>query len=230
MDGTTCAMSSPFTDFSMFDYTTIILYIYGDKRSDLQSTTGTLLNQYVSDVTTQTSSSFQSDFNEALAGAGILDLFSTITIQTAPSYNAPVMGTSKISAQSTDTVITITGLSLSSGAGVFYAIADSDSTGAPTRYQVRVMVNNDDTPVNAGGTVYTSDTVSLSIPDLIPETDYTVYFYGTNEDRTQYAPVTSLYSLQISTQAAGFMSASSRMEINFTFIFALFGALYALLM
>lgn len=230
MDGTTCAMSSPLSDFSMFDYSTIVLYIYGDKRSDLQSTTSSILDQFVNVITSQTTSTYLNDFNDALAGAGILDLFNTISKQAGPQYNAPVLGTTIVGAESTDTVITLNGLSLANGNGIFYAIADGDSTGAPTRYQVRSMINNDDIQVSGGGAMYMGNPTSLVIPNLIPDTAYTVYYYGTSGDRTQYATVTNLNSLQIRTQFAGFVKASSRMEMSFTFIFALMGALIALMM
>ena len=107
MDGTSCEVPSAFNSFSEFDYSKIVLYIYGERRSDQTSQTTAQLKKYVKIITQQTTSTFLTDFNQAFSGANILDTFTSITLETDVTYASPVLvsGNPSISAEATSLVL-----------------------------------------------------------------------------------------------------------------------------
>ena len=219
MDGTTCASPSSLQSFGWFDYKNVVIYVYGDKRSDLMSNTGTLLAQYVDSVNRQNSTTFLYDFNQALSGAGVLTAFKTITLQLAQTFNAPTQNlNTAITVKSRDTAITVSGLVLSSGPGIFYAIADSANDGAPTRSQVRIMNNAVGDEVPGTAEVTAGSAVTLVLTQLEPNTLYNVWYYGTNSDPTQYAAVTAMQNIKVKTKAPGIGFGASKLEMNLVLI------------
>jgi len=213
MDGTSCTTPSVFDNFDSFSYTTVTIYIYGDRSSEFDSVTSTLLNQAVTSVQTQTPSDFLTAFNQALRAASLTSLYQAITLQVGPTYTLPVIDTSSVvTTTSTDTTITVNGLKLSSGEGVFYAVA-STSTNLPTALQVKARLQASGTTVSGANAIFQTGEVSLTLINLTPETTYTVYYFASNADRTQYSRVTEVEYIQSTTEKAKTVSAS-RVEVS----------------
>lgn len=223
MDGTSCSTASTFDDFSSFNYNTVIIYVYGDRSSQFTSITSSLLNDFVTSVQTQTPSDFLTAFNQALKAASLTNLYQSITLQVGPTYPLPVIDTtSTVTAISTDTTIIITGLKLSSGEGVFYAVASTDLVNAPTPLQIQAQTDYSAATVSGANVIFSSSAVSLTLTDLTPNTTYMVYYYASNGDRTQYARVTDVAYIQSTTEKAKTVG-GVRMEVKimFTIIFAI---------
>jgi len=200
MDGTSCGTPSLFDNFEQFNYSSIVLYVYGNKRSDETSDTNLQLNQYVNVITNQIPSTFLNEFNQAFAGAGILSSFNSISLLSGQTYNPPVLDqTSVVTVRAQATSITVSGLRLTSGEGIFYGIADIDNGIIPTLAQIRIMENAENVQVSGDAAYFTKDPVTLIFTGLEPDTDYMVHFYGTNEDRTQYAATTTMSSVKTRT-------------------------------
>ena len=214
MDGTSCTEPSVFDNFAEFSYSLVTIYIHGDRASEFNSVTSVLLNQCITSVQTQTPSDFLTAFNQALRAASLTNLYQAITLQVGPTYPLPVIDTSSaITATSTDTTITVTGLKLSSGEGVFYAVASEDLIETPTAGQIQNRLQASDTTVSGANVIYSSAEVSLTLTDLTPETTYMIYYYASNGDRTQYARVTEVGYIQSTTLKAQTVSAS-RVEVS----------------
>lgn len=204
MDGTSCGTPSLFDSFDEFDYSNVVLYIYGNKRSDETSDTNSKLSQYVNTITNQIPSNFLNEFNQAFAGAGILSSFKGVSLTSGQTYNPPILdSTSVVTVRARDTYITVSSLKLTSGVGIFYGIADIDNGGLPTLAQVRGMENAENVQVSGDAAYFTKDSVSLTFTGLLSDTDYMVHFYGTNEDRTQYAATTPMSSVKTRTLPLG---------------------------
>ena len=199
MDGTSCEAPSPFNSFSEFDYSKIVLYIYGEKRSDQTSQTTAQLKSYVKIITQPTSSTFLTDFNQAFTGADILDIFKSISLETDVTYASPVLTSGNPSISAGATSLVLSGLSLKSGEGIFYGIADVSTDATPTIAQVRTMTNANDIYVSGDAAHYTGGSVTLIFTGLEPSTKYTIYYYGTSKDRTQYAETTEMKAVDVYT-------------------------------
>ena len=168
MDGTSCEVPSPFDSFSPFDYKKIVLYVYGEKRSDQTSQTTAQLIKYVDIITHQTPSTFLTDFNQAFMGANILDTFVSISLSNNVNSNNPVLASGNPSIDAGATSLVLSGLRLTSGEGIFYGIADmspaADSPApviAPTIGQVRTMKNANDIDVSGDAALYKGGSVAL---------------------------------------------------------------------
>jgi len=204
MDGTSCGTPSLFDNFEQFDYSNVVLYIHGNKRSDETSQTNDKLSQYINIITNQIPSNFLNEFNQAFAGAGILSSFKGISLVSGQTYNPPTIDPANVvTVRARDTYITVSGLKLTSGIGIFYGIADNDNGNIPTLAQVRAMENSENVQVSGDAAFFTSDPVTLTLTGLSPDTDYMVHFYGTNEDRTQYASTTTMSSVKTRTLPLG---------------------------
>ena len=224
MDGTSCAQASVFDDFSSFNYQAVTINIYGDRASDFTSATSTLLNQYVTSVQGNTPSDFLTAFNTALRSASLTNLYQSITLVVGPTYSLPVIDTSSdLTITANSSSITVKGFKLSSGAGVFYAVASTDLTNAPTPAQIQGSLDSTSSTVSSANVFFVSDSVSLTLTGLLPSTPYIIYYYASTADRTQYARVTSVNYVQKATTKASTVSAG-RLEIS-----VLFTALLALL-
>jgi len=223
MDGTSCAQASVFDDFSSFNYQAVTINIYGDRASDFTSATSTLLNQYVTSVQGNTPSDFLTAFNTALRSASLTNLYQSITLVVGPTYSLPVIDTgSDLTITANSSSITVKGFKLSSGAGVFYAVASTDLTNAPTPAQIQGSLDSTSSTVSSANVFFASDSVSLTLTGLLPSTTYNIYYYASTADRTQYARVTSVNYVQKATTKASTVSAG-RLEISvfFTALLAL---------
>lgn len=214
MDGTTCSVPSTFVDFTIFNYTQVSIFIQGNRRSNYNSTTRTLLTQYITSITTQTSSKFSTLFASTLHAADLKPDFQSISLQAGPIYPYPVLNESAVLRVSvTDTTATLSGLQLVSGEGVFYAIASEGPLTLPTQSQIKSGVNASNTAAVSSNVVYTSSPVALTLTNLEPETDYIVYYFANSGDRTQYALMSKVKYVQITTAPTRSLSAG-RLGVN----------------
>lgn len=231
-DGTTCAYPSVYNSFTTFSYTSIVIFVNGNKKTDVPSTTEATLTQYVSDITTPpvVTTSFLTDFYQALQGAGIRSLFQTIAIAAGPTYTTPVLDASvSVSVTANIYNITLSKLKLSSGTGVFFGIATTDTTNVPTAQQIKNKLNADGTSASGSNVLYAGgNAVTLTFTNLKADTEYIIYYYALNSDRTQYAQTTGIKYVQTTTKPAPIAVAASRVEVGLVTILLL--SIFALLM
>ena len=219
MDGTSCSKASTFSSFSSFDYQNVIIYINGDEASDFTSTVGATLAQFVTTVQTKNPSTFLTDFNQVLRVAGIDKYFTSISLLASTPSPAPVIdSSSKLTTTSDSTSVTVSGFRLSSGDGIFFAIATTDTTLVPTQAQIKANLDGTGSSASGYNVLYTygaSSTVKMVLSNLEPETTYMIYYYAANNDRTQYAKVTSVAYVTKTTRSAPNAVSASRVEVSF---------------
>ena len=229
MDGTTCSTPTDFDNLRSFNYSQPLIYIHGDRRSDYVSRTRQMLDQFVKSINTRQSTPFLSEFNNLLRNAGLTDTFQTISLQTGPSYSIPVIDTnSEASAVTTDTTIVVGGLKLLSGEGMFFGIASSEEINLPTQWQIRQSRNSSDVVVTSSNAMFVNVSTSLLFSDLKPETNYTIYYYASNSDRTQYARVSDVHYLQARTLPARVILGGAIINVKLLLMFVSTIILYIL--
>jgi len=227
MDGTSCSQASVFTDFSSFDYQNVVIWIHGNRATDFTSATSTLLTQYVTSVQSSTASDFLTAFNTALRSASLTNLYSSMTLAIGPTYSLPAIDSgSSLTVSANATSITIKGFKLSTGEGVFYAVASTDLTNVPTPAQIKASLDSTGSTIPSANAIYTDNAVSLTLTGLSPLKTYNIYYFASTADRTQYARVTPVASIQKSTTKVQTVGAN-RLEISLvlTSILALFAFL-----
>jgi len=226
MDGTSCSQASVFKDFSSFDYQNVVIWIHGDRASDFTSATSTLLTQYVTSVQSTTASDFLTAFNTALRSASLTNLYSTMTLAVGPTYSLPALDSgSSLTVTANATTITVKGFKLN-GDGVIYAVASTDLTNAPSPAQVKASLDYSSSTVPSANALYSGTPVSLTLTGLNPLTTYSIYYFASTADRTQYARVTPVNYIQKATTKTQTVSAT-RLEISLvlTSLLALFAFL-----
>lgn len=190
----------------------------GNKNTDATSTTAATLSQYATDVTTPPASTttFLTDFYASLQGAGIRSLFQSMTYAVGPTYTAPVIDTTASVAVTADiTYVILSNLKLSSGTGVFFGIATTDTTDVPTTQQIKNKLNADGTSASGANALYDgTNSVSLTFTNLQANTAYIIYYYALNSDRTQYAGTTSIKYVQTQTQPQPVPVSASKVEVG----------------
>ena len=188
----------------------------GNKKSDAVSTTATTLAQYVSDITTPpaVTTTFLTDFNQALQGAGIKNRFQSITMSAGPTYATPVLKTG-VAATANIYNITLSNLKLTSGTGVFFGIATDDTEDVPTTQQIKNKLDADGTSASGANALYDgSGSVSLTFTNLKADTSYIIYYYALNSDRTQYAKTTGMKYVKTKTQPEPVPLSASKVEVG----------------
>lgn len=221
MDGTSCETSSVLDDKSSFDYKSISIYINGDRSSTFTDTVESSLIIDVQNVSSQTTSTFLTTFNQGLRGAGISTYYRSISLNTGITYNLPTFPSTSYKASTTifDTKVTLYGLELSSGPGIFYAIATTDTTTVPTQAQIRAKKNGLSVTSSGGNVLFNSASVSITLTGLKDDTDYLIYYYASNADLTQYVRVTDVMVNSVRTKpsdaASGFRTEMSIMAVIF---------------
>lgn len=220
MDGTSCSVTSTYSSFSSFDYKNPVIYINGNEASDYTSYTGTTLNNDVISVQAKTPSTFLTNFNQALKVAGIDTYFSSITLAANTPSPAPVIDNTTVTLSSTSDYqsVTVTGFKLSSGNGIFYGIATTDTTTVPSQYQIRKGLDGTGASVSSTNVLYTSatdTTVQMTFSKLDPVTTYMIYYYAANDDKTQYAQLTTVRYTSKTTRSAPVAVSASRVEVGF---------------
>ena len=215
MDGTSCSKASTYSSFTSFDYQNVIIYINGDEANDLTSTLGTTLSALVTVAQAKTSA----EFNQVLKVSGIDKAFTSINLLAATSSPAPVIDTSsKLTTTSDSTSVTVTGFKLSSGDGIFFGIATTDTSIVPTQNQIRAKLDGTGSAASGFNVLYSSTggtSVKMVFSNLEPETAYLIYYYATNNDRTQYAKVTDVAYVTKTTRSAAAAVSASRVEVSF---------------
>lgn len=157
MDGTSCSVATKYTSFALFDYKNPVIYINGNEGSDYNSTVGTTLNTDIVSVQANTPSAFLTTFSQTLKVAGIDTYYTGITLTANTPSPAPVIDNSvSLSSTSDYQSITVTGFRLTSGNGIFYAIATTDTTTVPTQYQIRMGLDGTGSSVSATNSVYST--------------------------------------------------------------------------
>lgn len=215
MDGTTCASSSLFDSFSSFNYSNLTIYIATDRRSDTTSQTGTTLSQYITSVGNQAPSDFLTNFNQVLQTNSLTNLYQSIALRNGSTYDNPVVSsTSTVTTSVTDTTITISGLELSSGTGVFYAIASDDILNVPNYQQIKNKLNGKGLSVPGANAFYTDSSVSLTLFNVRPSTEYIIYYYASTDDRTGYAKTTDIKYVITETEASRIAVGAPKLEIS----------------
>lgn len=216
MDGSTCLTSSVLDDKSIFDYKSISIYLNADRRSIFDSAMVANLGVAVQNVSTQTASTFLTTFNQGLRGAGLTGLYSSITLATNIAYSLPTFPSSDYKASTTifDTKVNLYGLKLSSGPGMFYAIATDDTTVVPTQAEIKAKMNGKDITSPGGNVVFNTDPVSIKLTGLKADTDYLIYYYAATADRTQYVRVTDVMVNKVRTKPTMDSLGGSRMEMS----------------
>ena len=215
MDGTTCATSSVFDSFSSFVYSNLTIYIASDRKTDTTSQTGNTLNQYISSVGNKAPSDFLNTFNQVLQTNSLTNLYQSIALRNGSTYSNPIIAaTSTVTTTITDTSITISGLQLSSGIGVFYAVASDDALHVPNYQQIKNKRNGKGLTVSGANAFYTGSKVSLTFKNVRPSTEYIIYYYASNDDRTGYAKVTDIKYVRAKTTSSRIANGASKIEIS----------------
>lgn len=211
MDGTTCNTASYFDSFTIYDYKSLKIYVYGDRRVDTTSTLQTKLADKINDLSLVTSSEFKAKFQDTIRSAGMDSHYQSISLASAASYINPVL-TGTVTHTVTNASVTLTGLQLSSGNGYFHAIADLGAT-APSYSLIRSKQNTTRHTVPGSNTYYDGNQATLTITGLQQNTTYNVYYYASNEDLSGYGRTTDVQHLQIKTSVTVIKKFSERLGL-----------------
>lgn len=215
MDGTTCATTSVFDSFSSFVYANLTIYIASDRKVDTTSQTGTVLKQYVTSVGNKAPSDFLTTFNQVLQTNSLTTLYQSIALRNGSTYSNPVISTtSTVTTSVTDTSITLSGLQLSSGTGIFYAVASDDALHVPSYQQIKNKLNGKSLSTTGANAFYTGNTVSLAFKNVRPSTEYIIYYYASSDDRTGYAKVTDIKYVRVKTSTSRAANSASKLEMS----------------
>ena len=216
IDGTTCTTPSYFDSFEEYDYENVIIYVYGDRRTDAIDTLQTKLADKINELSLITSSEFKAKFQDTMRSGGMDGIYQGVTLSAASSYPNPVL-TGEVGYIATNETITLTGLELSSGNGYFYAIADIGSKVFPTYDYIRAKQNATKYPAPGANTHYISPTPArLTISGLSQNTTYNIYYYASNEDLSGYGRVTDVQYLQATTLPTDDDNYSAKLSTIFT--------------
>ena len=222
MDGSTCAEPSDFDSFKTFDYFNPTINVYGDRRKDYASNTRATLMEYVTSISTQTDNAFYNEFYNTMIEVGIESRFTAVSLQAGAIYSIPVLDTSsEVIVTPEDTYISVSGLKLLGTQGVFFGVANNENLALSSQVQIRQGLNSTNSAVSSNNAVYNNASVTLTFSDLKPDTDYMIYYYAINGERTQYARATEVIYLQTKTKPARTILGGAILEVKFMFMFIL---------
>ena len=180
------------------------IFIYSDRRSDIQSSLYAKLTSAIEIILYNKPSSFLSQWQTTLLSSSIYTSFMGISVM--PILPSPL----PLISNETEPIIIIYsnfiligGLTLDSGLGIFYGICSPDDSKTPLYYQIKNKTNISGIVVPGVNTIYNGIIpVSLLFYNLTPNTSYSVYYYASSMDMSQYARVTNVQTIQVKTSIA----------------------------
>jgi len=194
-EGTRCEEDTYLDSTTSFDFQDYVFYIHGNRRSDRTSTLKDEIDVAIAAIGVETASEIKGKFIEAMRDGEINDDFQSIAVEEIQRFAVPEFSLDDVTITAESNSITISGLELNIGNGIFYLAANMGEDD-PTYLNIRDKKNSSTFSIPGLNRRYSGTPLTITInsgdEEIRADTEYFVYIFASNMDFSDYGRTTEI--------------------------------------